>query len=84
MLEHTRAFVTPVVEHWLERKIAHWTLKRERERERERESMYVCMRVYMYVTGMYVYMYLCMYVCIYVCVCVIYLPLWVLFLFNTL
>ena len=23
-ITHTTAFVTPVVEHWLERKIAHW------------------------------------------------------------
>ena len=24
MIAHTTAFVTPVVEHWLEREIAHW------------------------------------------------------------
>ena len=36
-IAHTTAFVTPVVEHWLEREIAHWEGKRERERERERD-----------------------------------------------
>ena len=47
---HTTAFVTPVVEHWLEREIAQWVIflgqniqpemyiyERERERKRERE-----------------------------------------------
>ena len=26
---HTTAFVTPVVEHWLEREIGQWVLERE-------------------------------------------------------
>ena len=60
-ITQTTAFVTPVVEHWLEREIAQW-------------GMYVyvymcvcidvCMHVYMcmYVYMMYTYMYKCMHV----------------------
>ena len=38
-MTHTTAFVTPVVEHWLEREIVQWDRQTERERgEREREG----------------------------------------------
>ena len=29
MIAHTTAFVTPVVEHWLEREIAQWVISEE-------------------------------------------------------
>ena len=38
-ITHTTAFVTPVVEHWLEREIAHWG-----ERERTTMNQYLGVR----------------------------------------
>ena len=37
-ITHTTAFVTPVVEHWLEREIAQWE---GRQREERRLRMYM-------------------------------------------
>ena len=49
-IAHTTAFVTPVVEHWLEREIAQWVCMND--------GMYVCVCMY---ACMYLYVYVCMY-----------------------
>ena len=55
-ITHTMAFVTPVVEHWLEREIAQWVHCMQR-------CKYVCMHVCMFV-------YVCRNVCMYVYACI--------------
>ena len=53
-ITHTTAFVTPVVEHWLEREIAQWV---------HPMKGYVCI-------CMYVYVCVCVCLCVCMCVCV--------------
>ena len=57
-------FVTPVVEHWLEREIAQWVhpMKYRSDDPSHHERTYVCMYVC-------VSTYVCMYVCMSVCLC---------------
>ena len=79
---HTTAFVTPVVEHWLEREIVQWVhpMKDRSDDPSHHERtflprsyislrMYVCIHVCMFVF-MYVYVciHVCMFVFMYVCV----------------
>ena len=40
-IAHTTAFVTPVVEHWLEREIAGFSGTNSKHLEREREMFYL-------------------------------------------
>ena len=60
-ISHTTAFVTPVVEHWLEREIAQWLhpMKDRSDDPSHHERTYVCM-----------YVCVCTYVCMYVCMSV--------------
>ena len=67
-IAHTTAFVTPVVEHWLEREIAQWVhpMKDQSDDPLLHEWMllprsYISLRVCVYAYA---------YVCIYVCVCI--------------
>ena len=86
MVAHTTVFVTPVMEHWLEREIAQWVHpmkdRSDDPSNHERTLLplsyislqnFTCMYVCMYIC-MYVCMYACMYACtylrMYACVCV--------------
>ena len=67
MIAHTTAFVTPVVEHWLEREIAQWVYpmkdRSDDPSHHERTLLpwsYISFRVCVCV---------CVCECIYVCVC---------------
>ena len=46
-IAHTTAFVTPVVEHWLEREIAHWV----RNKEGRKEMFYLTMHSTHFIYG---------------------------------
>ena len=83
-IAHTTAFVTPVLEHWLEREIAQWVhpMKDRSDDPSHNERtllprsyisllMYVCMYMYVCIyVCLFVYMYICIYVCMCVCLCV--------------
>ena len=68
---HTTAFVTPVVEHWLEREIAQWVHHEGSIRERSyhgatsRSSMEGLMNGH---THTHTHTHVCMYICMYVCI----------------
>ena len=65
-IAHTTAFVTPVVEHWLEWRIDPMTHCAMSDIKSNFKTMYiyVCMCVYIY---RYIYIYIYMYVCLCVC-----------------
>ena len=60
-IAHTTAFVTPIVEHWLERENAQWVHHmKDRSDDPSHHERTPFPRSYN------IYMYVCMYVCIYV------------------
>ena len=70
-IAHTTAFVTPVVEHWLEREIAQWVPMSIYISVCQSVCLYIYLSVYLYLyVFLSVYLSICLsiYVCRYVCV----------------
>ena len=64
-ITHTTAFVTPVVEHWLEREIAQWVhTVEDRSDDPSHHERTLLPRSYISLL-LYVCVYICMYVCMY-------------------
>ena len=70
-IAHTTAFVTPVVEQWLEREIAQWVhLMKDRSDDPSHHERTHLPRSYISLPiNDKVFLFLCMYVCMCVCVC---------------
>ena len=51
-ITHTTAFVTPVMEHWLEREIAQWVLHEgSKEIKKERERVISVLEIFLCIGG---------------------------------
>ena len=73
-ITHTTAFVTPVVEHWLEREIAQWVHpmkdRSDDPSHHERTHTHTHTHIHTQHTHYYACLDIRMYVCIYTCLCI--------------